>query len=181
MTETERDVRVDFTTSTNARRVNDRGHEAGRVSHLQADGDRCPMAHCNRNDSFHHVPSLRTVRTAKKIAHRLVSSFARNNLGCYTAQELGLCVYETPARPALVAYDYESARPEAPSHALVRGSRWLDGATARRSDDAGMHAAIVVAPDLAYREKNLTISVVADRSSVPGPRRRGRTTFPPGH
>lgn len=77
------------------------------IDSLEVDGAWCPMAHCNRKgDSYQNIPPLLTLGAVQQITDSHVSPRAGPLLGCVTGESMGVCAYDSPEYPALVAYDY---------------------------------------------------------------------------
>jgi polyhydroxybutyrate depolymerase len=79
------------------------------VTALEADGDGCPMSHCNqRVDDFQRIPPLVTPVASTKIEDPDVGSNATVLLGCTTGTDMAVCAYNALNAPGLVAYDTRS-------------------------------------------------------------------------
>jgi hypothetical protein len=75
---------------------------------IEADGNWCPMAHCNRlDDSFQDIQPLRAIRERIKITDPIVSPRGFIHLGAFTGRRMAVCAYAGRHRPALVAFDYQ--------------------------------------------------------------------------
>lgn len=74
---------------------------------FEADGQWCPMAHCNRTDnSFQFLSPLRTVRTFRRIDAPVAHAKGFIHLGSFTGRSMAVCTYSTPSLPALAAFRY---------------------------------------------------------------------------
>ena len=74
---------------------------------FEADGQWCPMSHCNRTDnSFQSVLPLRSVRRFRKLGAPVAHSEGFIHLGSFTGRSMAVCTYSTPSLPALAAFSY---------------------------------------------------------------------------
>lgn len=81
------------------------------VTEFRADGEWCPMAHCNRNlDNYQRVRPLMTLHSSRTIGDGIASPRATILLGCATGQRFAVCAYDSADYPALVAYGYPDGR-----------------------------------------------------------------------
>jgi polyhydroxybutyrate depolymerase len=79
------------------------------VTALDADGDGCPMSHCNqRVDDFQKIAPLDAPVASTKIDDPDVGSNATVLLGCTTGKDMAVCAYNAMNAPGLVAYDLRS-------------------------------------------------------------------------